>query len=323
MQKDKEAAVLKANHKYEILLNIELERIEKCKRTYESFHNFEVAVMNKRRNRILQKQCELKATKLGKDITDLQRDAGVTCDPRSLSNVRAVVQNLPSNNTTNTRCILDPVKRIPVSTIVTHSSTHFIPAQHRLPERNSSSSVATIARNALYANNVPTRRGNVPCLTQLLGKANSGRDHSQASAHMARTSSIEEPAKLPLLHSLSPPKSPTTTPCTTSTSHRHAHFPESLPEARVMYSRSDSRGVRMPSTVPRSGKKKQHRASTGDHLTPFDQYRLQLQESEQRIRRPKSKHHFTRAISAMETFGCRKVDDTLMQLRRARSADIQ
>lgn len=64
MQQDKETAVLKANYKHQILLNIRLDRIEKCKKTYESFHSFEVAVMKRRRDRILRTQSELKRMKV-------------------------------------------------------------------------------------------------------------------------------------------------------------------------------------------------------------------------------------------------------------------
>lgn len=91
-QKDKEAAVLKANHKYEILLNIELERIEKCKRTYENFHNFEVSVMRHRQHNILQKQLELRKIVADSNFVECGRHFGLlergktrykeTCTPK-------------------------------------------------------------------------------------------------------------------------------------------------------------------------------------------------------------------------------------------------
>ena len=78
LQKDKETAVLKVNYKHQIMLNIELERIEKYRRTYENSHNFEVAVIQTRRSKILRRQSELRRVKVEmvKRAVDLKSGGG-------------------------------------------------------------------------------------------------------------------------------------------------------------------------------------------------------------------------------------------------------
>ena len=313
-QKDKEAAVLKANHKYEMLLKIELERIEKCKRTYEHFHHFEVAVMNDRHNRILQKQLELKVQKnLSKlEIADLQQGREWR---KSRSKMPTNEQCLPSNKTNSGR-ILDHTGRIPDRTNVTKSQAQPKDDSNNtmIPERNQRLRRVHYANNVQCANNVRTRT-NIP-VTRLTDKPNSERDYE--NAHTTNISSADDVVKFPVLQAVSSSgKSSTTANCsvTTSTVQRHTHFPENLKETLVRHSHD----VRTPSTISRKNKKSR-RTANGD-LSPFDQYRLRLQESKQRTWKPK--HHFTRAISAMESTAGRKTDDALAVVRRARSADVQ
>jgi hypothetical protein len=320
-QKDKEAAVFKANHKYEMLLNIEVERIEKCKRTYENFHNFEVAVMKDRRNRILQKQYEFKVQKnLSKlEIADLQQGYQRS---KSQSKMRANEQCLSSNNKTNSGRILNHTEGIPDRTNVTKPVAQ--PKNNSIPASSERRQLLNLQRvqytNVVqYANNVRTLT-NVP-VTRLTNKPNSERDYFHENVHEnAQMTNTQDVVKFPVLQSVSSSgKSPTTanSSTTTSTLQRHTHFSENLTETHVIHSRD----VRTPSKV--SGKKKSHRTANEDNLSPFDQYRLRLQESEQRTRKPK--HHFTRAISAMpmDSNTGRNIDDAITAVRRARSADVQ
>ena len=309
-QKDKEAAVLKANHKYEMLLNLELERIEKCKRTYEHFHHFEVAVMKDRHNRILQKQLELKVQKnLPKlDNTELQR--GRECR-KSQSQMRANEKNLSNNNKTNTARDLGISDETNVTKSLAQSkdnSSHTeIPVSNEQNQR---------LRRVHYAN--VTQYANLPA-TQLGHKPNSEKNNFRENEHVTNTPPREDVVRLPVLQAISPAgKSPTTTNCSsTSPIKRHTHFPENLTEMHVIHSRD----VRTPSTI--SKKKKKAHQTANAHLSPFDQYRLRLQESEQRTWKPKPRRHFARAISAMEYNADTATNDTLTAIRRARSADVQ
>jgi hypothetical protein len=318
-QKDKEAAVLKANHKYEMLLNIELERLEKCKRTYEHFHNFEVAVMKDRQNRILQKKLELKVQKnLPKlDVADLQQG----CQWRkSQPQMHSKEKCLSKNNQTNRACIQEPAGRISDKTNVTKSlaqpkgnSSHtVIPASN---EQNQRSRRAHYANEMQYANLQPRSQGANLSVTRVANKPNSERSNFHENALATNTPSADNVVRLPVLQTVSPSvKSPATTNCSSASPiKRHTHFPENLTETHVIQSR-DAR-----TTVSRK-KKKSHR-NANSHLSSFDQYRLRLQESEQRTWKPK--HHFPRSISAMEYNLRRTTDDTLTAVRRARSADVQ
>ena len=310
-QKDKEAAVLKANHKYEMLLNIELERIEKCKRTYENFHNFDVAVMKDRHNRILQKQYDLKAQKK----QESQRN-------RPQSTMRANEPYLSSNTKTNREGILDRAGNIHDRTDVTKSLKQpknveyaSMPVSSERDGRLNSQRIQYV-NTAQHANNVRTRSNKVPGMRHS-DKPNSERDYFHGSAQIINSSSFEDEVKFPILQSVSPPSRTTANSATTtSTLQRHTHFPENLTETYIIHSHD----FPTPSTVSRK-KKKSHRTTNSDHLSPFDQYRLRLQESEQRTRKPK--HHHARAISAMESSSGRNLDDTLTAVRRARSADMQ
>ena len=319
-QKDKEAAVLKANHKYEMLLNIELERIEKCKRTYENFHNFEVAVMKNRQNRIVQKQYDLKVQKNLPELvmTDAKQELQGS---KSQSKMRANEQCLSSNTKTNSKGISDGTGNIHDMTYTTKSliqakNTEYTtaPMSRELEERLNLRRMQYIKTAAQYANDIRTRT-NVSGMRHA-DKQNSERDYFRGNAaQIIKSSSFEDAVKFPILQSVSPP-SHTTANSATSTAQRHTHFPENLTETNTIHSRDDHR---TPSTVSKR-KKKSHRRANDDNLSSFDQYRLRLQESEQRARKPKHHH---RAISAMDSSSGRNTDDTLMAVRRARSADIQ
>ena len=312
-QKDKEAAVLKANHKYEMLLNLELERIEKCKRTYEHFHHFEVAVMKDRHNRILQKQLELKVQKnLAKlDITELQQ--GRECR-KSQSQMRADEKYLSNNNKTNSARNLGTSDKTNVAKFQAQSKDS---SSHRgIPVSNEQN---RSLRRVHYAN--ITQSANLPA-TQLVDKPNSQKNNFHENEDVTNTPTTltkEDVVRLPVLQAISPAvKSPTTTNCCSASQiKRHTHFPENLTETHVIHSRD----VRAPSTI--SKKKKKTHETANAHLSPFDQYRLRLQESEQRTWKPKPKRHFPRAISAMEYNAGTATNDTLTALRRARSADVQ
>ena len=309
-QKDKEAAVLKANHKYEMLLNLELERIEKCKRTYEHFHHFEVAVMKDRHNRILQKQLELKVqknlTKL--DITELQQ--GRECR-KSQSQMRAHEKYLSNNNKTNTARNLAISDKTNVTKSLVQSkdnSSHTeTPVSNEQNQR---------LRRVHYAN--VTQYANLPA-TQLVDKPNSEKNNFHENEHVTNTPTAEDVVRLPVLQAISPAvKSPTSTNCSgTSPIKRHTHFPENLTETHVIHLRD----VRTPSTI--SKKKEKTHQTANAHLSPFDQYRLRLQESERRTWKPKPRRHFPRAISAMEYNAGTATNDTLTAIRRVRSADVQ
>jgi len=292
-----------------MLLNLELERIEKCKRTYEHFHHFEVAVMRDRHNRILQKQLELKVqknlTKL--DITELQQ--GGECR-KSQTQMRANDKYSSSNSKTNSPRNLGISNKTNVTKSLAqtkdNSSHTDIPVSNEQNQR---------LRRVHYAN--VTQYANLPA-TQLVDKPNSEKNNFHKNEQVTNTPSTEDAVRLPVLQAISSAvKSPTTTNCSSSSPiKRHTHFPENITETHAIHSRD----VRTPSTI--SKKKKTHQTANA-HLSPFDQYRLRLQESEQRTWKPKPRRHFPRAISAMEYNAGTATYDTLTVIRRARSADVQ
>ena len=237
-QKDKEAAVLKANHKYEILLNIELERIEKCKRTYEHFHNFEVAVMKDRHNRILQKQYELQVQKNSTKFETPnveQQCQWSKSQPTMRTNARCFSSNNRTERTSNknivNKSLVQPKENSNYKVIPTSNETNL-----RLNLRG-----AQYANNVQYVNNVQTR-ANMP-ITRLTNQPNSERFSKNDTAtkwQTANSSLAEDAVKFPILRSVSSVgKSPMTanSATTTSTVHpRHPHFPEKLSETRVIQS---------------------------------------------------------------------------------------
>lgn len=338
-QKDKEAAVLKANHKYEMLLNIELERVGKCKRAYESFHNFEVAVMKNRQNRILGKQHELNSLKTQRDcskleILDTHHGAGNQWS-KTQSKERVNWHNISSNHEVNAPCVFDHQLKILERTNIFSRSQPECSSFNRVRQNDHSD----IQRNqyayhgvqyanhaAQYANhaaphaNEQTRTGSTHAETY------KGKHLESARISRNRTSFTEDAIKLPVLPIVVPSsKTPSTTGCTSpaNTVQRHTHFPENLTETHVISSRDVHTPWKISSEINNANfKKKSDRKSAGkDQLSPFDEYRLRLKESEQRPR--KTKHQFTRAISAMESTGRRDKVDVNTMVRRTRSANMK
>lgn len=295
-QKDKEAAVLKANHKHQILLNMELERIEKCKRTYLHFHDFEEALMKARRNKIIQKQSELKRMK-----TDILKN-GVDYEINRRLHVQKVQDKKRFAEMEVSRTGLTKVKRF--------IANEFKGAKPALRVRltQSTGSLETkdqTGRSCFITcrSEYVTERATItdePFMTQVV--SNPSHSESCQTSFKKKTSTEQCWVKLP---DLSPPA--ISTQLQINPVHPLNSKDVSVTQAANLWK------------VHRSSKKSTR--NIVEEMSPFDRFRLKLQESKVRS----CKHKFpSRSISAIDVL--RKGEKTCeasATCRRVRSADRQ
>lgn len=296
IQKDKETAVLKANHKHQILLNIELERIERCRRAYEGFHNFEVALIKARREKIVLKQVELKR-KTGRDMVG-ENALDLKINPRSY-----VV-------------MAEGERRRVEKTLRTDLSSPRVETLNSLPERTRG--------RALFQSGDRQNKVNLKTKDQIVGTKTTTRcprtttnnpksfDATQSRYKRKELRTEQDLVRFPDVTSTHSPN------VFTTQTQFQIHPPDSqnisATPTRYSWKLHTARNSR-------NSKTKSVRSAVKD-MSPFDRYRLKLQESEERTR--KCKFPF-RSISAVDTLHRKGGgnDKIPISYRRVRSADFQ
>lgn len=299
LQKDKETAVLKVNYKHQIMLNIELERIEKYRRTYENSHNFEVAVIQTRRSKILRRQSELRRVKVEmvKRAVDLKSGGGSRIESAQRQNCSVEILEIMKSDLTKMK--LPSTNK---SGYLSQLQTGYTQTKHNRTTTERKITESSFAFNRLDING-PTETHDASSMAR--AQTNETHvDETRTESQTERCSVIQFPGLT----------SPSTRPA------RLQHDPHG-PEDNASRNRPIN-SSKVPLTCYRNltHRRSTHRGPVVD-MSPFDVFRHKLKESEERSCMCKLP---SRSISAVEALRRGDVtSEVAMLYRRTRSAVIQ